>query len=282
VVQVQNEVSTDDRKIVVYGNPDKTELGFPMPGDLDEYIKQDIFESENGRYRYTQMKDADIIVLSRDGDAFGYFEIEGKTTPTDDDRRKYPRVKSVYLVRSSFHFSNRVNLADLSIGSFRFGKAISEVQFQKILERAGQTDEYRKTVELPESPAELERVLRDVKNRLGQSEFRKKLMEAYDARCAITECDAAEALEAAHIDDYSGRHSNHPSNGLLLRADIHSLFDLGLIGIDPETGCVCLSSQLMGAAYEPLRGRRVVVPTDPRLRPKNQALHRKWNEKFKK
>lgn len=42
-------------------------------------------------------------------------------------------------------------------------------------------------------------------------------------------------MEAAHIRPYRGKKDNHPSNGLLLRADIHTLFDLNLVAIDPET-----------------------------------------------
>ena len=65
----------NERSIWIYGNPDKTELGFPMPGDLTQYIRTDVFAKEKGRYRYTQGKNADIIVLSRDGLAYGHFEI---------------------------------------------------------------------------------------------------------------------------------------------------------------------------------------------------------------
>src|SRR5271155_3471993 len=42
-------------------------------------------------------------------------------------------------------------------------------------------------------------------------------------------------LEAAHISPYRGLQSNHPQNGLLLRADLHSLFDLGMLAVDPLT-----------------------------------------------
>lgn len=39
-----------ERNIWIYGNPDKSELGFPMPGDLTQYLKGDIFAKEKGRY----------------------------------------------------------------------------------------------------------------------------------------------------------------------------------------------------------------------------------------
>ena len=78
------------------------------------------------------------------------------------------------------------------------------------------------------------RVLRAVAVREGQPRFRAALLSAYGSRCAITECDAAPALEAAHIKPYESAMTNVVSNGILLRADIHTLFDLNLIGIRPR------------------------------------------------
>jgi len=42
-------------------------------------------------------------------------------------------------------------------------------------------------------------------------------------------------LEAAHIKPYRGKTDSHLENGLLLRADLHTLFDLNLIGVEPDT-----------------------------------------------
>jgi hypothetical protein len=78
-----------------------------------------------------------------------------------------------------------------------------------------------------------ERVSRSIAQRRGQPKFRKDLLEAYNYRCAITGCDAEEALEAAHIIPYCETEDNAICNGLLLRADIHTLFDLNLIAITP-------------------------------------------------
>ncbi len=78
------------------------------------------------------------------------------------------------------------------------------------------------------SPASLnderERKLREIVERRGQPDFRKKLIVAYGGRCAVTSCDAPAALEAAHIIPSAGPQSHHVTNGLLLRADIHTSF----------------------------------------------------------
>ena len=52
-------------------------------------------------------------------------------------------------------------------------------------------------------------------------------------------------LEAAHISPYRGEDDNHVENGLLLRSDIHTLFDLDLLGIDPERLRVVLHQDLV-------------------------------------
>jgi putative restriction endonuclease len=80
-----------------------------------------------------------------------------------------------------------------------------------------------------------DRAMRAIRIRRGQPRFREELMNAYEGRCAITGCAIADVLEAAHITPYAGSQDNHVSNGLLLRADLHTLFDCGLIAIDPAT-----------------------------------------------
>lgn len=266
-----------ERHIWIYGNPDKTELGFPLPGDLTEYLRNDIFEKENGRYRYTQGKNADVIVLSRDGLAYGHFNIDDKVMPTDADRKAYPRVRYVYLVRKSSLYVQPVPLEALSISGLRFGKRISETTFQQLQVLAGGVTEFHKTPPLPTSVVELERVLREVQRRLGQSEFRKRLISAYGGRCAITECDAVDALEAAHIAPYSEVGECDPSNGLLLRADIHTLFDLRLVAIDPDSLTIVVADRLQNTCYADLAGKSLRLPEDTSLRPSATTLKGQWD-----
>lgn len=116
------------------------------------------------------------------------------------------------------------------------------------------------------------RELRAVVMRRGQREFRDALLEAYAGKCAITQCAAIAVLEAAHIVPYGGEHTNRPDNGLLLRSDIHTLFDLGLLWVDPTTMCVEVAEQLLATEYEGLRGRALRLPQDPALRPHRDHL----------
>lgn len=98
------------------------------------------------------------------------------------------------------------------------------------------------------------RTFSSIVQRRGQSAFRRRLLRAYGSTCAMTGCDAAAALEAAHVIPYLGEQTNRTENGILLRADVHTLFDLGLIGIHPATRQLVLDEQLMGTAYENLAG----------------------------
>jgi predicted restriction endonuclease len=118
----------------------------------------------------------------------------------------------------------------------------------------------------------VEKATRAVIQRRGQPQFREELLAAYGGRCAITGCDAKEALEAAHIVPYKGKETNHVQNGLLLRADVHTLFDLGLIAIDTERWIVVLHPSLHGGHYAALHGSEVRRPEDPQLRPSREAV----------
>jgi putative restriction endonuclease len=104
-------------------------------------------------------------------------------------------------------------------------------------------------------------LVRSVIQRRGQQTFRNHLIQAYDGRCAISGCGVLDVLEAAHIVPYLGPATNKVSNGLLLRADLHTLFDCGLIGIDPATLTVVVAKRLLGGEYGALQGVPIAMPS---------------------
>lgn len=73
-----------------------------------------------------------------------------------------------------------------------------------------------------------------IRPRLGQATFRVVVTDAYSRRCAITRERTLPALEAAHIRPYSEGGSHDPKNGILLRRDIHALFDAGYVTVTPD------------------------------------------------
>ena len=120
------------------------------------------------------------------------------------------------------------------------------------------------------------RVYRQIVARRGQAGFRAALLEAYRGRCAVTGFDAAAALEGAHLRPYRGPESNVVTNGLLLRADIHTLLDLGLLAPDPQTRAIVVSKLLAGTQYEALSSSRLADPAEARYRPVQEALEMIW------
>lgn len=116
------------------------------------------------------------------------------------------------------------------------------------------------------------RALREIVLRRGQPAYRQALIEAYGGRCAITGCDVPEVLEAAHILPYRGPETNHIHNGLLLRGDIHTLFDLGQITVDEELLTVLVDPALRATAYGEFHGKPLNLPSDSSKRPSTAAL----------
>jgi putative restriction endonuclease len=112
--------------------------------------------------------------------------------------------------------------------------------------------------------------------REAQGTFRLQLLAAYAGRCAVTGEHALPVLEAVHIQPYRGPASNHVQNGLVLRADLHRLYDGGYLTVTPDLRLE-VSGRLdaeyrNGRAYYAMAGRRVAVPQDPALQPSRAAL----------
>ena len=120
-----------------------------------------------------------------------------------------------------------------------------------------------------------DRVLREIAQRRGQKAFRDALLRAYGGRCAVTDCDVKDVLEAAHIVPYLGPATNRTENGLLLRADIHTLFDCGLITIDPTSRTVVVAARLLTTDYGPLHGKPLRTPSAMSDAPSLGALTRR-------
>jgi predicted restriction endonuclease len=111
-----------------------------------------------------------------------------------------------------------------------------------------------------DDPEELRRFA--VKVRKGQPKFRKNLLRLYDNRCAITGTGPKDVLEAVHILGHAETGINKTENGLLLRADLHDLFDAKLLRINPDTLRVELDSTLKDTGYWKHQGVELRARTD--------------------
>lgn len=118
-----------------------------------------------------------------------------------------------------------------------------------------------------------------IRPRLGQGAFRLVVTDLYGRQCAITKERTLPALEAAHIRPYADGGEHSPANGILMRRDIHSLFDQGYVTITPEHRFE-VSRRIReefdnGRHYYELHGSEITLPTSANQRPDVDAL--RWH-----
>jgi putative restriction endonuclease len=115
-----------------------------------------------------------------------------------------------------------------------------------------------------------------VQPRLGQATFRIAVLDAYGRACAVTGEHSLPALEAVHIRSYAEEGPHEIRNGLLLRADLHRLFDTGYVTVTPalrlEVSGRLRDDYQNGRTYYPLHGKELQVPLAAEHRPEPQFL----------
>ena len=108
--------------------------------------------------------------------------------------------------------------------------AVGKQLWDEVIDRLGRIPGYLEV----EQEIRKEGPLYAVRGRIGQAGFRTNVMEAYHRRCAISQERTVPALEASHIRPYGESGPNRVNNGLLLRADLHQIFDEGYITITSD------------------------------------------------
>ncbi len=114
-------------------------------------------------------------------------------------------------------------------------------------------------------------VRREVMTRLGQPAFRQALFRTYNGTCAISGCTVTEALEVAHIQPVGLGGDHSVRNGLVLRADLHTLLDLGLITIS-DGYKIHVSERIKNTEYGQFHGKPLRLPAHPSERPTLKAV----------
>jgi putative restriction endonuclease len=112
--------------------------------------------------------------------------------------------------------------------------------------------------------------------RLGQGAFRVIVTDVYKRQCALTNSHVLHVLDAAHIRPYAEGGNHNPTNGLLLRQDVHTLFDRGYLTVSPDFQ-VEVSRRLKeefdnGKEYYSLQGKTILLPGNPAFRPSTEQL----------
>ena len=115
-----------------------------------------------------------------------------------------------------------------------------------------------------------------VRRRLHQGAFRLIVADIYEHRCAVTGERTLPVLEAAHIMPVSRGGQHRPDNGLLLRSDIHTLFDLGYVTVTKKAEFRVSSSLTSewqnGKVYYALQSAKIRLPSDTENRPSGEFL----------
>jgi putative restriction endonuclease len=116
-----------------------------------------------------------------------------------------------------------------------------------------------------------------VRPRLGQGSFRILVTDAYNRRCAMTGERTLPVLESVHIKPYALSGPHNVSNGLLLRSDLHKLFDLGYVTVTQDFH-IEVSKRIKeeyenGRDYYALQGRSLIsLPREPLYRPSQEYI----------
>lgn len=126
---------------------------------------------------------------------------------------------------------------------------------------------------------ERRRSLREAVERPGQSRFRNAVIRAYPG-CAVTGCLVEPVLDAAHIRPYRGPRTNSVRNGICLRADLHRLWDRGLLAVHETTHHAILHPDVTDTAYRVLHDAPCSLPAASEQWPDTTALRlqREWCE----
>ena len=148
---------------------------------------------------------------------------------------------------------------------FEYASSITEAIYAESVEAS----------ELPESIIEARRlVVRAVALRQGQGQFRDRLIRRYGEACQVSRCAFPGLVEAAHIRPYARTNENSALNGLLLRSDLHTLFDLAFLAIHPLRQKVAIHPAALQAGYGLFDG--VPLFTNGTIGPDRTALQERW------
>jgi hypothetical protein len=122
------------------------------------------------------------------------------------------------------------------------------------------------------------RILRAITERQGQGAFRAEVLAAYGGQCAISRCQCVDVLDAAHIVPYNGEKTNDIRNGLLLRTDLHTLFDRHRLAVDPQTMTVVVDPSIDDRSYRIFDGKKLTLPDQAKLQPSKDALKKHFRQ----
>ncbi|MBL5882718.1 HNH endonuclease [Lelliottia aquatilis] len=183
----------------------------------------------------------------------------------------YPKVEDAPALefkadyKKNYKPINSVSITDLISNTPRYNvqSSIQEIDFEWANHLFGGANQLSPTEAdsddtLLNAEDQRKAVIRQIKQRRGQKAFRDSLI-TLSTQCAVSDCAIVDILEAAHITAYKNDTHNHVSNGLLLRCDMHTLYDLDLFAIDPDSLLIYFAPQIQDKEYTRYHGKKLHV-----------------------
>lgn len=196
-----------------------------------------------------------------------------------------PAIEFVAIYGNQFRELSNITMSQLITETPRYNgqMSIQEVNLQWAIDlvnplssvvldlEADEADEADEAVPALLDEDQRQVIERHIKKRRGQKTFRDQLLKSNPV-CAVTGCMLVDILEAAHIDAYRNNSHNHISNGLLLRSDIHTLYDLNHLAIDPDKKTLHFSKKALSEKYSEYEGLKIGVKHEL----SKSALSKRW------
>jgi predicted restriction endonuclease len=108
--------------------------------------------------------------------------------------------------------------------------------------------------------------------RPGQNKLREQLLRAYEGCCAVTGCSEPSAVQTAHIRSVENGGPDDIRNAILLESDVHDLWDVGKIYVEPTTYIIRVHPDVEWPDYRKLDGQKISLPRDEKNWPDPKEL----------
>lgn len=170
-----------------------------------------------------------------------------------DSLRKYFRTKEDGLIKKFF------DEAGAEVGDVVQLEVLGTHDFGLRLKKAGDAAGPSSSAPSPEAERQKKWVQRET--RPEQQKFRKGIVDRDGLKCSISGCDIPEVLDAAHLHGHADNGSSDPSNGIILRKDLHGLFDGGLLQLGRD-GRVSFKPSIIDPVYTQYEGAILATKAD--------------------
>ncbi|MCF8570461.1 HNH endonuclease [Gordonia sp. HY002] len=227
------------------------------PDHWDYAVEREFWDITNAK----DIRAGDDVFFWQSGQSFvGWTRVTQDAVPIEETMPEAPWNDRPYKRRFSFELVSDDLRTDIRWGKMAAATGVRELPSNGQVSVPSGSEQFLRDLfngsTLPPGgdgdgyPDTRKKVTALIHRRQGQPQFRQKLLVAYRNKCAITGSSVTEILEAAHIQPYRGEHSHQTNNGILMRSDLHTLFDLHLITLEFSTD----SSQILVRVSEPMRG----------------------------